>query len=216
MGAAPELEFRLTIAGAQENVTVSAAPALVETNPSAVSTLLDERAVAGQPATVQNSHKPTAERGPSGTDQRHRMVVALSAEPRLFHRGHELLGQMFNNWKISSVVNYGAGRPVNATVSGDPNQDGNHLNNRLPGYSRNPFTGRDYETTDLRHTKKIRVTECYKLNLMAESFSLFNRDNQGVAITSNGRVGTSSTFVQSSVTNGLRLTRAITNYPATS
>jgi len=82
VGAAPELEFRLTIAGAQENVTVSAAPALVETKPSAVSTLLDERAVAGQPATVQNSHNPTAERGPSVTDQRHRMVVALSAEPR--------------------------------------------------------------------------------------------------------------------------------------
>ncbi|HUD64730.1 MAG TPA: hypothetical protein VMQ17_09135 [Candidatus Sulfotelmatobacter sp.] len=44
------------------------------------------------------------------TDQRHRMVVALSAEPRPFHRGHELLGHLFNDWKISSVVNYGAGR----------------------------------------------------------------------------------------------------------
>ena len=69
---------------------------------------------------------------------------------------------------------------------------------------------------DLRHTKKIRVTERYKLNLMAESFNLFNRNNQRVAITSNRRVATSSTFVQSSVTNGLAFTRAITNYPATS
>src|SRR5579864_1654285 len=49
VGAAAELEFRLTIAGAQENVTVSAAPALVETKPSAVSTLLDERAVGDLP-----------------------------------------------------------------------------------------------------------------------------------------------------------------------
>jgi hypothetical protein len=137
------------------------------------------------------------------TDQRHRMVVALSAEPRPFHRGHELLGHLFNHWKISSVVNYGTGRPVNATVAGDPNQDGNDLNDRLPGYYRNAFTGPDYESTDLRHTKKIRVTERYKLNLMAESFNLFNRDNQRVAITSNGLVATSSTFVQSSVTNGL-------------
>ncbi len=159
--------------------------------------------VAGQPATVQNSYNPASERGPSVTDQRHRMVVALSAEPRPFHRGHELLGHLFNDWKISSVVNYGTGRPVNATVSGDPNQDGNDLNDRLPGYSRNAFTGPDYETTDLRLTKKIRVTERYKLNLMAESFNLFNRDNQRVAITSNGLVATSSTFVQSSVTNGL-------------
>ncbi len=49
VGAAAELEFRLTIAGAQENITVSAAPALVETKPSAVSTLLDERAVGDLP-----------------------------------------------------------------------------------------------------------------------------------------------------------------------
>ena len=45
VGAAAGLEFRLAIASAQENVTVSAAPNLVETQPSAVSALLDERAV---------------------------------------------------------------------------------------------------------------------------------------------------------------------------
>ena len=142
--------------------------------------------VAGQPATVQNSYDPSAERGPSVTDQRHRLVVAFSAEPRPFHRGHEFLGHLFNDWKISTVVNYGSGRPFNATVSGDPNQDGNDLNDRLPGYSRNAFTGPDYATTDLRLTRQIRFGERYKLNLVAESFNLFNRDNQRVAITSNG------------------------------
>jgi hypothetical protein len=155
--------------------------------------------VAGQPATVQNSYIPSAERGPSVTDQRHRFVMAVSAEPRFFHRGHELLGHFFNDWRISSVVNYGSGRPVNATVSGDPNQDGNNLNDRLPGYTRNAFTGPDYATTDLRLTRTIRFRERYKLNLVAESFNLFNRDNQRVAITSNGMVANASTFVQSSV-----------------
>ena len=48
--------------------------------------------VAGQPATVQNSYPPNAERGPSVTDQRHRFVLACSAQPRFFHRGHEMLG----------------------------------------------------------------------------------------------------------------------------
>ncbi len=81
------------------------------------------------------------------------MIVALSDEPRPFHRGHELLGHLFNDWKISSVVNYGTGRPVNATVAGDPNQDGNDLNDRLPGYYRNAFTGPDYASTDLRLTQ---------------------------------------------------------------
>ena len=45
VGGTSELHFRLALAGAQESVTVSAAPALVETKPSAVSTLLDERSL---------------------------------------------------------------------------------------------------------------------------------------------------------------------------
>ncbi len=156
--------------------------------------------VAGQPATVQNSYNPSAERGPSVTDQRDRLVIAFSSEPHLFHRGHEFLGHIFNDWKISSVINYGSGRPFNATVSGDPNQDGNGLNDRLPGYSRNAFTGPDYFTADARLTRVIRLGERFKLNLVAESFNLFNRDNQRVAITSNGLVANATTFVQSSVT----------------
>ena len=156
--------------------------------------------VAGQPATVQNSYNPSSERGPSVTDQRQRLVAAFSLEPHPFHRGHEMLGRFLNDWKFSSVVNYGSGRPFNATVSGDPNQDGNGLNDRLPGYSRNAFTGPDYATADLRVTRTIRFRERYKLNLVAESFNLFNRDNQRVAITSNGMVASASTFVQSYVT----------------
>ncbi len=156
--------------------------------------------VAGQPATVQNSYVPSAERGPSVTDQRDRLVAAFSTEPHPFHRGHEILGNMFNDWKVSSLINYGSGRPFSATVSGDPNQDGNDLNDRLPGYSRNAFTGPDYATADLRLNRTVRLHERYKLNLVAESFNLFNRDNQRVAITSNGLISSATTFVQSSVT----------------
>ncbi len=88
-------------------------------------------------------------------------------------------------------------------VSGDPNQDGNDLNDRLPGYTRNAFTGPDYAAIDLRVTRTIRFRERYKVNLVPESFNLLNRDNQRVAITSNGMVATASTFVQSSVTANL-------------
>ena len=156
--------------------------------------------VAGQPATVQNAYNPSAERGPSVTDQRQRFVVAFSVEPRPFHRGHELLGRFFNDWKLSTIVNYGTGRPYNATVSGDPNQDGNGLNDRLPGYRRNAFTGPDYATADLRLTRTLRFRERYKVNLLAESFNLFNRTNQRMAITSNGMLANASSFVQNSVT----------------
>jgi Carboxypeptidase regulatory-like domain/TonB dependent receptor len=156
--------------------------------------------VAGQPATVQNSYNPNAERGPSVTDQRLRVVAAVSAEPRPFHREHELLGRYFNDWKVSSIFTYGSGRPVTATVTGDPNQDGNDLNDRLPGYSRNGFTGPDYATEDLRLTRKFELRQHVRLEFVAEAFNLFNRDNQRVAITSNGLVTTASYFVPSSVT----------------
>ena len=55
--------------------------------------------------------------------------------------------------KLSSVLTYGSGRPIDATVAGDANQDGNTYNDRLPGYRRNAFIGPDYSTTDFRVTR---------------------------------------------------------------
>jgi hypothetical protein len=155
--------------------------------------------VAGSPATVQNSYAPNAERGPSVTDQRNRFVAAFSLEPRPFHREHQLMGHIFNDWKISSIVTAGSGRPVNATVTGDPNQDGNYDNDRLPGYSRNAFTGPDYASTDLRLVRKIHVGQGYRLEFSVDSFNLFNRDNQRVTITTDGLTAEATTFTPYSV-----------------
>jgi hypothetical protein len=152
--------------------------------------------VAGSPATVQNSYNPNGERGPSVTDQRNRFVAAFSFEPRPFHREHQFLGHVFNEWKISSIVTAGSGRPVNATVDGDPNQDGNYDNDRLPGYSRNAFTGPDYASADLRLVRKIHVSQSCRLEFTADSFNLFNHDNQRVEITSDGLTAEATTFTQ--------------------
>ena len=151
--------------------------------------------VAGEPATVQNAYQPNAERGPSVTDQRQRFVGAFSVEPHPFHREHPVLGHMFNEWKISSIVTAGSGRPGNATGSGDPNQDGNYDNDRLPGYSRNAFTGPDYASTDLRLVRKIRIRQSDRLEFTVDSFNLFNHDNQRVEITSDGLTAEATTFV---------------------
>jgi len=98
-------------------------------------------------------------------------------------------------------------------AAGDPNQDGNDLNDRLPGYSRNAFTGTDYTTTDVRLTKLVRLGERYKLNFIAESFNLLNRDNQRVTFTSNGLVNSATTFVTNSVVANIAPTLAITSCP---
>src|SRR5579872_754300 len=49
VGGMAQLEFRLSVGRTQETLTVSSVPSLVETKPSAVSTLLDERALSDMP-----------------------------------------------------------------------------------------------------------------------------------------------------------------------
>src|SRR5208282_5167341 len=106
--------------------------------------------VAGQPVTVQNSYSTKSERGPSVTDQRQRLTISAIEEPHPFAAGQKALATVFDHWKVSGIMTYGSGRPANAMVSGDPNQDGNTSNDRLSGYGRNAFTGPDYASMDLK------------------------------------------------------------------
>ena len=152
--------------------------------------------VAGRPALVQNSYAANAERGNSVIDQRQRLAFSWIEEPRPFHRGQEFLGKLFNDWKISGVYTYGSGRPVNATVDGDPNQDDNSMNDRLPGASRDSFLGPDYATLDMRLTRRLYLHDRLNLNLIAESFNLLNRDNKLVQITEDGLESSSASFVK--------------------
>jgi hypothetical protein len=103
---------------------------------------------------------------------------------------------LFNNWRFSGVSTYGSGRPVDARMVGDPNQDGNDLNDRLPGYSRNAFLGPDYATTDLRLARRLHFGSRLKIELLAESFNAFNRDNQRVDISSDSFVNHAGQFVK--------------------
>ena len=152
--------------------------------------------VAGRPALVQNSYAPKGERGNSVTDQRQRLVFSWIAEPRPFHRGQEFLGKIFNDWKLAGVYTYGSGRPVNLTVSRDPNQDGNDMNDRLPGASRNSLLGPDYAAMDLRLTRRLYVHDRLKLDLIGESFNSLNRDNKLVTITEDALQTNTAYFVK--------------------
>jgi len=158
--------------------------------------------VVGRPATVENSYAPQQERGLSATDQRHRFVAAVTAAPQPFHRDRPALRWMFNDWRIAGVVTVGSGRPLSARVLGDANRDANSYNDRLPGYSRNAFTGPDYATTNLRLTRRFVLRDRYKLELLAESFNLLNRANRRVEISDDGFLNTAATFVQQDVTVG--------------
>jgi hypothetical protein len=152
--------------------------------------------VAGQPATVQNSYATKSERASSVTDQRQRLTISAIEEPNPFAGGQKALATMFDHWRVSGIMTYGSGRPANATVSGDPNQDGNTSNDRLSGYGRNAFIGPDYASMDLRLGRKLNLGGHYHLELNAESFNLFNRDNQRYALTDNGYYNASGQFIK--------------------
>ncbi len=152
--------------------------------------------VAGQPATVQNSYAANSERASSVTDQRQRLTMSAIEEPHLFDDGQKISAALFNHWRISGIMTYGSGRPTNATVSGDPNQDGNTSNDRLSGYGRNAFLGPDYASMDLRAGRMINLSPRYHLELNAEAFNVFNRDNKNYVITDNGFVNSAGRFVQ--------------------
>jgi hypothetical protein len=150
--------------------------------------------VAGVPATVQNSYAPNSERANSVTDQRNRFVFSWMYEPHAFNGGHGILGTLTKGWKNSGVITAGSGRPVDATVAGDANQDGNYGNDRLPGAKRNSFVGPDYSSTDMRIARRLFARNGMKLEFTAESFNLFNRLNSRFQLTSDGAISNAAQF----------------------
>ena len=150
--------------------------------------------VAGRPSTVQNSYSPKSERGNSVTDQRSRFVLSWIYEPRALNGGHGFVGKLTKNWKNSGVITAGSGRPVNATIIGDANQDGNTNNDRLPAARRNSFVGPDYTTTDMRIGRTIYRRNKLKLDFTAESFNLLNRLNKRFRLTDDGALSNAAQF----------------------
>ena len=147
-------------------------------------------------STVQNPFAPKLERASSVTDQRQRLSVSAIEEPNPFAAGQKVLAAMFDHWRVSGIMTVGSGRPTNATVEGDPNQDGNTNNDRLSGFGRNAFTGPDYATMDLRVARKLNLGERVHLELNAESFNLFNRDNQTYRVSDNGYYNLAGQFIK--------------------
>jgi hypothetical protein len=150
--------------------------------------------VAGRPATVQNSYSPSSERGNSVTDQRSRFVFSWIYEPRALNNGQGWLGKLTKGWKNSGVITAGSGRPVNPTVIGDANQDGNTNNDRIPAARRNSFVGPDYTTTDMRIWRTMYRHNKVKLDFTAESFNLLNRLNRRFQLTDDGALSNAAQF----------------------
>ncbi|MGA2335903.1 MAG: hypothetical protein ABSG08_11055 [Terriglobales bacterium] len=130
------------------------------------------------------------------TDQRQRLTISAIEEPHPFAEGQKALAAIFDHWRVSGIMTYGSGRPANAMVSGDPNQDGNTNNDRLSGYGRNAFTGPDYASMDLKMGRMMNLGGRLHLELSGDSFNLFNRNNERLVVTDNGFQSTAGQFIK--------------------
>ena len=85
---------------------------------------------------------------------------------------------VLGGWQLSTIAQVQSGRVFSALVSGDPNNDQNTANDRVPGLGRNTITGPAFETVDLRISRDIPLyKERVRLRLIGEAFNLTNRAN---------------------------------------
>ncbi|HYO62299.1 MAG TPA: TonB-dependent receptor, partial [Pyrinomonadaceae bacterium] len=90
---------------------------------------------------VENQLNPAGDYGRSDTDIRHRFVFSPVYEwGRVGWTENPVARAFFSDYTFSTIVQLQSGTPYSALVSGDPNNDGNRANDRLPGTRRNQFT----------------------------------------------------------------------------
>lgn len=150
-----------------------------------------------------------SEYGTSSLDVRHSAgaMVVFWAPWKL----HGMAGRLANRWMLSGVGNYRSGTPYSMRVVGwlpqehpttggiimglGPSMNGFGGDNRLYGMARNLFRYPETWKADVRVAKQFSLGESRQLELMAESFNLFNHRNltrvgtAGYAIESGGSSG---------------------------
>jgi hypothetical protein len=128
--------------------------------------------------------------GPTGADERHRLVAA-----GVFDLGYGI--------QLSPAVQLASARPYNLLAGTDLNRDGNSGTNGGDRYV-DPTTGQQVSLNsargdntfvfDMRSTKFFNLGSAdRKIGVFVEFFNLFNTDNFGAQYTANGR---SATFRQ--------------------
>jgi outer membrane receptor protein involved in Fe transport len=127
---------------------------------------------------VENQLNPAADYARSDTDLRHRFVFSPVYQwGKIKWTDNAVARALFSDYTFSSIVQFQSGTSYSALVGGDPNNDGNRSNDRLPGTVRNQFTTPSIYQFDVRLTRAIRFGERMRVQLIGEAFNIFNRSN---------------------------------------
>jgi hypothetical protein len=124
------------------------------------------------------------EKGTSGNDQRHRLVLNFISDLKFGLKNNWFTANVIDNWQLSGIYNYASGTYQTPTVfvSGAPFPGSafNNTMNGLGGSTRVPFLPRtsvpvdSINRMDLRLSKVLDFTERYKLMFMFEAFNVTN------------------------------------------
>ena len=117
-----------------------------------------------------------ADDAPGNNDQRQRIVFSGLWDLSYWQESAGVRRALLDGWSISWITTWQTGQPYSKTVTNDLNRDGNTRNDIVPG-SRNSENLPDYLNVDLRVAKRIPLLRDVDLELIAEAFNLFDRDN---------------------------------------
>jgi hypothetical protein len=139
-------------------------------------------------APPSSSQEFSQEYGTSNLDVRHSAAVMAIFEAPWKLRGPA--GRFGNGWMLSGIGQFRSGLPYSMRVTGSipsesnstiiglgPSLNGFGGDNRFPGLPRNTFRYPNAWKADLRLGKKFDLGEMRELEVLAESFNLFNHQN---------------------------------------
>jgi len=152
--------------------------------------------------------------GNSDFDTRNLFTINFTYDlPRAAWASSSWAGRLVNGWQLSTIMNFHSGQPYDETLSGlnqigSPFSGVSHsFNASLPGVqwlnpssfcdpkdpgcgggpvSRNKFVGPSFRDVDLSVVKNIPIKERLSLQLRADMFNLFNRNNFASGVGSVG------------------------------
>ncbi|HEX4029861.1 MAG TPA: hypothetical protein VHX20_05815 [Terracidiphilus sp.] len=132
-----------------------------------------------------------AEYGTSNLDVRHSAAAMVLYETPW--KLHALAGRFVNGWMVSGIGQFRSGLPYTMRTSGSlaeefdesgaaivglgPGMNGSGGDNRVYGVGRNTFRYPKAWKADVRVGKRFHLAHALSLELLAESFNLFNHQN---------------------------------------
>jgi outer membrane receptor protein involved in Fe transport len=137
-----------------------------------------------------NAFDQSAEDGYSNFDRRQKFVASMVYNTNFERFKDSAAGHIFNGWTIAPILNSFSGARVTGFISGGINPtsfgfassttpgggaNGSGGANRFAGLPRNFFKQPNIWFVDMRISRRFRITEGTKLEVLAEAFNLFNR-----------------------------------------